>query len=106
MTLLTELWLGYPAGEYLASRGYGPEPLAKALDDLQSRGWVTPGGALTDEGVHARSEIERATDESQAALISALGGRLESVIAATSTWSERVVAGGSFPTDPRKRAAG
>lgn len=106
MTLLTELWLGYPAGQYLSSRGYGPEHQANAMKELQSRGWISSSGELTDAGIQARREIEQATDESQDALIGGLGGGLDSIITATSTWSERVIDGGSFPTDPRKRAAG
>ena len=105
MTVLTELWLGYPAGAYLASRGYGADALAGGLDELRDRGWVEHD-SLTTEGRAARLAIEESTDVTQAPLIAALGGGIDWVIERTSTWSEAVINGGSFPTDPRKRAAG
>ena len=105
MTLLTELWLGYPAGAYLSSRGYGPDALAGGFDELRDRGWVEHE-ALTAEGRAARLAIEESTDVTQAPLVAALGGGIDWVIERTSSWSEVVVDGGSFPIDPRKRAAG
>ena len=105
MTVLTELWLGYPAGMYLGRRGYGPDALAAGLDALAQRGWVD-GEGLTDDGRSARLAIEEATDVTQAPLVAALGGSVDWVVERTSAWSALVVEGGSFPTDPRKRAAG
>ncbi len=105
MTILTELWLGYPAGMYLGSRGYGPDALAAGIDRLAQRGWVGDG-ALTDDGRAARLAIEEATDVTQAPLVAALGGGIDWIIERTSAWSALVVDGGAFPTDPRKRAAG
>ena len=105
MTVLTELWLGYPAGEYLASRGYGPDALAVALDGLAARGWAD-GSTLTDDGRAARDAIEAATDLSQRQLVGALGDGLGGIVGRAQAWSSAVIAARAFPPDPRKRAAG
>ena len=105
MTILTELWLGYPAGMYLGSRGYGAEPLAEGLAELGRRGLVADA-QLTDEGRRVRIAIEVATDSSQSQLVAALGERIDDLVGTVAGWAELVVTGGAFPTDPRKRAAG
>ncbi len=104
--VLTELWLGYPLGEYSGTRGYGPEQQRASLDGLVARGWATADGALTPTGVAARVAVEDATDASQAALVAALGDRLEPIVAGCTAVSARILAAHSAPADPRKRAAG
>jgi hypothetical protein len=105
MNVLTELWTGYAPGEYTSTRGYGEDVVAATLARLADRGWVD-GNRLTAEGIAARQEIENATDVAQQALVERLGDRLEEVIEAVAPLSDRVVEAQSFPTDPRKRAAG
>lgn len=105
MNVLTELWVGYPVGEYTATRGYGPDALAAALGSLERRGWVADG-QLTAAGEGARIEIEDATDRSQQALIDRLGDRVEAVIDRAALLSAEVVAARGVPADPRKRDAG
>lgn len=106
MNVLTELWLGYPLGEYSGTRGYGPDQQQASLTGLVTRGWATDAGALTPAGVAARVAIEEATDASQAALVAALGDRLDAVVAALTAVSGRILAAHGAPADPRKRAAG
>lgn len=103
--VLTELWLGYPVGEYTATRALGPDAIAAAADRLATRGWVVDG-ALTAAGRAARERIEADTDRGQQRLIDALGDDLETVIAGAAEISARLVAARSVPTDARKRAAG
>jgi hypothetical protein len=105
MNVLTELWLEYPVGEYSATRGFGPEPLARAVASLSARGWLDDG-SLTDTGRAARDEIEAATDRSQDSLIAALGDDLDDVLQLAETVGAAVLRAHAAPADPRKRAAG
>ena len=105
MNVLTELWLGYGFGEYSGSRGFGPDHLESARRALEERGWVT-GTALTEVGRQARLALEAATDTSQQALIDGLGDRLDHIVDRAAVLSDRLVVAGTFPPDPRKRAAG
>jgi Helix-turn-helix family len=105
LNVFTELWLGYPFGEYSGTRGFGADRLGAALAGLERRGWVA-GTSLTPEGRAARLELEAATDASQAALVDAVGDRIEGVIGAAEAVAVRVLVAGAFPSDPRKRAGG
>ena len=105
VNVLTELWLGFGVGEYSATRGLSPDQLAAALGSLEAQGLVADG-ALTSVGRSRREELELATDRSQQALIDALGEAIEPVIDRAGAISTKIVAARSFPTDPRKRAAG
>jgi hypothetical protein len=103
--VLTERWLGFGLGEYSATRGFGPEALDAAVKRLRGRGWMA-GNDLTDVGRRARVGVEAATDAGQASLVSALGSRLDGLVAAAQSISTRLVDARSFPADPRKRAGG
>ncbi|MBW0132801.1 SCO6745 family protein [Pseudonocardia abyssalis] len=105
MGVLMEVWLGYPVGEYSGTRAWPEEAAAAAVARLEADGLIVDG-SLTDRGRAVRDGIEAATDTSQDALVAALGDDLEPVVAALAGWSERCVAAGAFPPDPRKRAAG
>jgi hypothetical protein len=105
LNVLTELWLGYGLGEYSGTRGFGRERLDAALEWLEERGWAS-GPALTGAGVGARLALEDATNAAQSALIGALGGEVDAIVERAEAISERILAAGAFPTDPRKRAGG
>lgn len=104
--VLTEVWLGYPVGEYSATRGLTPERLRAAAERLVARGWMTDDDTLTHAGRVARDAIEVATDESQRSLIDALGADLDAVTTAAEVVGAAVLAVHAAPADPRKRAAG
>jgi hypothetical protein len=106
MNVLTELWLGYPFGEYSGTRGASEERLCEAAAALGRRGWLDPGRTLTEAGARARGEIEQATDRSQDALVAALGEDLAWVTASAGAVGAAIVDAGAAPSDPRKRAAG
>ncbi|MFK8023829.1 MAG: hypothetical protein AB8G26_07685 [Ilumatobacter sp.] len=106
MNVLTELWLGYPVGEYSGTRGFAPARLQHAVHTLGASGWVDADGALTPDGKAARDEIEQATDMSQHRVIAALGDDVDALIDDLSVIGEAVVAAHAAPADPRKRAAG
>lgn len=103
--LLTELWIGYAAGEYTATRGFSEERVAEALDGLGARRWVADG-RLTPAGRAAREAVEDATDRTEDQLMARLGHRAEDLIARAEQLSAPLVEAGRAPTDPRKRAAG
>ena len=104
--VLTEVWLGYPVGEYSASRGLAPERVREAADALHRRGWLDADDTITSEGRAARDDIELATDRSQQALVDALGDDLETVIEEAATITAAVLRARAAPADARKRAAG
>ena len=106
MNVLTELWLGFPLGEYSSTRGFSADRLDKAAVSLQERGWLNAEKSLTPEGRKAREAIELATDASQQALIELLRDDVESVISSATSVSSSVLAYRAAPADARKRAAG
>jgi hypothetical protein len=105
MNVLTELWLGYPLGEYSGSRGFAPDLIEAAAESLRRRGWMD-GKSLTEDGRLAREGIERITDDTQKSIIDGLGGDVGEVTTAFAVIGRAVVDSGAAPSDPRKRAAG
>jgi hypothetical protein len=106
MNILTELWLGYPLGEYSSTRGFSASRLAGAAAGLQERGWLTAERSLTAEGRDLRDTIELATDASQHALLEALGGDADWILTSATLISSAILASHAAPADARKRAAG
>jgi hypothetical protein len=106
MNVLTEVWLGYPVGEYSGSRGFSPEELQVATIRLQHRGWLSSTNELTVSGRAAREAIEATTDAGQQRVVDLLAERWEELVAAASRISEAVLGAHAAPADPRKRAAG
>jgi hypothetical protein len=105
MNILTELWLGYGLGEYSATRAWNPERTAAAMGALESAGLVDDG-RLTDLGTAVRADVEARTDATQTGIVDALGADLDDVVTQLDRWSAMCIAAGTFPPDPRKRAAG
>jgi hypothetical protein len=105
MNIVTELWLGYSLGEYSNTRGWSREAHEQAVASLTVSGLMA-NWQLTDDGRAFRTRIEDRTDASQRTLIRALGHQLAPVVEKVSAWSQRCVAAGAYPSDPRKRAAG
>ncbi len=106
MNVLTEVWLGYPLGEYASTRGFDAVALASAVDRLMARGWMSDGGVLTPTGQVARDAVETATDLGQVRLVEAIGAGLDDLVASLSHISGAVLDARAAPADPRKRAAG
>ena len=105
MNVLTELWLGYPLGEYSGSRAWPDETTAAALAGMRGRG-LLDGEHITAAGRAARDAIEDTTDAMENAVIEALADDLDSIVDQLMIWSQRCVDAATFPPDPRKRAAG
>lgn len=106
MNILTELWLGYPMGEYSDSRAWPEEATAAAVASLQAEGLLDDAHQLTASGIEMRELIEARTDAMEQGVVDALGADLDPIAAQLAGWSQRCVDGGTFPPDPRKRAAG
>jgi hypothetical protein len=105
MNIVTELWLGYSLGEYSNTRGWSREAHEQAVASLTVSGLMA-NWELTEDGQAFRTRVEQRTDASQRTLIRALGHQLPDLLARVSAWSDRCIAAGMFPSDPRKRAAG
>jgi hypothetical protein len=105
MNIATELWLGYSLGEYSNTRGWSREAHEQAVASLTVSGLMA-NWKLTEAGRAFRTRIEDRTDASQRTLVRALGHQLAPLLEKVSAWSDRCIAAGAYPSDPRKRAAG
>ena len=105
MGILSEVWVGYPVGEYSGTRAWPAETHAAAVDRLEADGLIA-GGEITDRGRAVRDAVEDATDLAQRDLVHAIGTDFDMVTAHLDAWSAACIEAGCFPGDPRKRAAG
>ena len=105
MGVLSEVWVGYPVGEYSGTRAWPEEAHAAAVARLEADGHLADG-KITPEGTAFRDAIEAATDVAQDDLLAAVGDDLASVVEQCNAWSQLCVEGSAFPPDIRKRAAG
>ncbi|MEM9037846.1 MAG: hypothetical protein AAGD18_24880 [Actinomycetota bacterium] len=105
MNVLTELWLGYPLGEYSGTRAWPEEATAAALAGLRDRGLLA-GEGLTEQGHATREAVEDATDARERRVVDMLGDDLDEIVGHLSRWGDRCIEAETFPPDPRKRAAG
>lgn len=103
--LLTELWVGYPPLSYAGSRAWSAEAMAAAQESLRTRG-LLEGEALSSAGRALRERVEESTDQAMAAVVAALGDRLDEVVSRCVGWGAAIVERGWFPPDGYKRAAG
>ena len=94
MNILTELWIGYPLGEYSTTRQHGQEAIDQGVQRLSRRGWLHKNACPTDAGHEARDGIERATDAAQDQLIENIGANIERLIDTLSAIAHTIVAAG------------
>ncbi|MGI9597073.1 MAG: SCO6745 family protein [Acidimicrobiales bacterium] len=105
MSVLTELWVGFPLGEDSCTRGGAPEAIEACADRLRVAGLLN-GDQLSASGQALRDRIEAATDRAQDQLVAGLGDDVDGLVADLASWSERCVAASAFPPNAYKRAAG
>lgn len=105
MNILTELWLGYPLGEYSGTRAWPEETTAAAVAGLRDRG-LLEGDTLTADGRAAREAIEEVTDAMEQPVVDHLGDDLDAIVDQLTAWGQACIDAETFPPDPRKRAAG
>jgi hypothetical protein len=98
--LLTELSWGMPARSYSRTRGWTSEEFDRAEHHLRDLGYLDGTGAethLSQQGRHAREQIEVVTDEQMVPALDALGGDVEELFAILAPWGEAVRAGKGYP---------
>ena len=105
MGILSEVWVGYPVGEYSGTRAWPQEVHDAGVARLEADALIARG-TITDRGRAVRDAIEDATDLAQRDLVEAVGDDLDEVTARLDVWSQRCIDAHAFPVDPRKRAAG
>lgn len=105
MSILTELWVGFPLGEYSGSRGWAPEAIDGCAARLRTDG-LLDGDELSADGRAMRDRIEQATDRAQAQLVAALGADVDGLLGDLTSWSKRCIAAAAFPPNAYKQAAG
>jgi hypothetical protein len=105
MGILSELWVGYPIGEYSGTRGWPQEAHDAGVARLEADGLIARG-TITDRGRAVRDAVEDATDLAQRDLLDGIGDDLEAVTSQLDTWSQSCIEARAFPVDVRKRAAG
>lgn len=106
INVLTEVWLEFDVGEYSSTRAFPPDRITETANRLGGLGLLDASRQLTDTGRSLRNQIEAATDDSQSALVAALGDDLAETIVGAERISAAVLAAQAAPADPRKRAAG
>lgn len=105
MGILSEVWVGYPVGEYSGTRAWPPEAHDAAVARLEADALIAQG-TITDRGRAVRDAIEDATDLAQRDLLEAVGADLDDVVIPLDDWAQLCIDAHAFPVDPRKRAAG
>lgn len=103
--LLTEAWVGWEPTMYAGTRGWSPEAMQAATEELTARGLLA-GGELTEPGASLRLGIEEATDRSMQPTIDRLGADLDAIADQLNAWGAALIEADAFPPDPYKRASG
>lgn len=104
--LLTEAHVGLTDRTYTASRGWTEAEIDDAVAGLADLGLLDAHGAITERGRRFRDDIEADTEAGMDGVLEGIGHALDTVVQRCERWSADIVAGGSFPPDPFKRAAG
>ena len=104
--MLTELSWGMPARSYSRTRGWTDDEFDRSERHLRDLGYLDGEGAdthLSQQGRHAREQIEVATDEQMRRALRALGSDIEELFDILAPWGEGIRAGkgylGSGPHD-------
>ena len=104
--ILTELTWGMRVRSYSRTRGWTDEEFDRSEHHLRDLGYLDGTGAdthLSQQGRHAREQIEVATDEQMRRALRALGGDIDQLFEIMSPWDETIRAGkgylGSGPHD-------
>ena len=91
--MLTELSWGMPVRSYSRTRGWTDEEFDRSEHHLRDLGYLDGEGAdthLSQQGRHAREQIEVATDEQMRRALRALGSDIEELFDILAPWGEAV----------------
>ena len=104
--ILTELSWGMPARSYSRTRGWTEEEFDRSEHRLRDLGYLDGTGRdthLSQQGRHAREQIEVVTDEQMVPALDALGDEIAELFEIMAPWGETIRAGkgylGSGPHD-------
>jgi hypothetical protein len=97
--MLTELVWGMPTRSYSRTRGWTTEEFDRSEHHLRDLGYLDGTGAdthLSQQGRHAREQIEVATDEQMRPALDALGDDVEELFGLLAPWGATIRAGKGY----------
>jgi hypothetical protein len=97
--MLTELSWGMPTRSYSRTRGWTAEEFDRSEHHLRDLGYLDGTGAdthLSQQGRHAREQIEAATDEQMRPALDALGEDVEELFDLLAPWGDTIRAGKGY----------
>ena len=97
--ILTELSWGMPVRSYSRTRGWTAEEFDRSEHHLRDLGYLDGEGAgthLSQQGRHAREQIEVATDEQMRPALDALGSDIDELFDLLAPWGETIRAGKGY----------
>jgi hypothetical protein len=97
--MLTELSWGMPTRSYSRTRGWTTEEFDRSEHHLRDLGHLDGTGTdthLSQQGRHAREQIEVATDEQMRPALDALGGDAHELFDLLAPWGETIRAGQGY----------
>jgi hypothetical protein len=97
--VLTELSWGMPPRSYSRTRGWTAEEFDRSDHHLRDLGYLDGNGPdthLSQQGRHAREQIETATDEQMRPALDALGDDVEELFDLLAPWGETIRAGKGY----------
>jgi hypothetical protein len=97
--MLTELSWGMPTRSYSRTRGWTTEEFDRSEHRLRDLGYLDGSGTdthLSQQGRHAREQIEAATDEQMRPALDALGDDAEELFDLLTPWGATIRAGKGY----------
>ncbi len=97
--LLTELSWGMPTRSYSRTRGWSDEEFDRSEHHLRDLGYLDGTGTethLSQQGRHAREQIEVMTDDQMRPALDALGDDIEELFDILAPWGETIRAGKGY----------
>jgi len=97
--MLTELSWGMPLRSYSRTRGWSADEFDRSEHRLRDLGYLDGEGSgahLSQQGRHAREQIEVATDDQMRPALDALGDDIGELFAIVAPWGETIRAGKGY----------
>jgi len=97
--MLTELSWGMPLRSYSRTRGWGADEFDRSERRLRDLGYLDGEGSdtrLSQQGRHAREQIEVATDHQMRPALDAIGDDIEELFDILAPWGETIRAGKGY----------
>ncbi len=97
--ILTELYWAMPARSYSRTRGWTADEFDRSEHHLRDLGYVDGSGPdthLSQQGRHAREQIEVTTDEQMRPALDALGDDIDELFDILAPWGDEIRAGRGY----------